>query len=71
MIKEVIGNLPPTHRAVVMLFYVENLSVEEIAEVLDLPAGTVKSRLYYARVQLREALIRRQRTVPEVTYEFT
>jgi RNA polymerase sigma-70 factor (ECF subfamily) len=71
MIKDVISNLPPTHRAVVILFYVENLSVEEIAEVLDLPDGTVKSRLYYARVQLREALIRRQRIVPEVTYEFT
>jgi RNA polymerase sigma-70 factor, ECF subfamily len=71
MVKEVIDNLPPTHRAVVMLFYVENLTVEEIAEVLDLPAGTVKSRLYYARVQLRDALIRRQRIVPEIKYEFT
>ena len=71
MVKEVIANLPTTHRAVVMLFYVENLSIEEIAEVLNLPTGTVKSRLYYARIQLREALIRRQRIVPEVTYEFT
>lgn len=71
MVKEGIDNLPPTHRAVVMLFYVENLTVEEIAEVLDLPAGTVKSRLYYARVQLRDALIRRQRIVPEIKYEFT
>ena len=71
MVKEVIDNLPPSHHTVVMLFYAENLSVEEIADVLDLPAGTVKSRLYYARAQLREALIRRQRTVPEITYEFT
>lgn len=71
MVKEVIDNLPPTHRAVVMLFYVENLSIEEIAEVLDLPVGTIKSRLYYARVQLRDALIRRQRIVPEIKYEFT
>lgn len=71
MVKEVIDNLPAPHRAVVMLFYVESLSIEEIAEVLDVPAGTVKSRLYYARVQLRDALMRRQRTVPEITYEFT
>ncbi len=71
MVKEVIDNLPPTHRAVVMLFYVENLSIEEIADVLDLPAGTIKSRLYYARVQLRDALISRQRIVPEIKYEFT
>ena len=71
MVKEVIDNLPPSHHTVVMLFYAENLSVEEIADVLDLPAGTIKSRLYYARAQLREALIRRQRTVPEITYEFT
>ena len=71
MVREAVADLPPIHRAVVVLFYVENLSVEEIANVMELPAGTVKSRLYYARKHLRDALIYRQRTVPEITYEFT
>lgn len=71
MVREVIADLPAFHRAVIVLFYVENLPVEQIAEVLELPTGTVKSRLYYARERLRDALIQRQRPVPEMEYEFT
>jgi RNA polymerase sigma-70 factor (ECF subfamily) len=48
--------LPPMHRAVVHLFYVEDLGVEEIASVLGIPAGTVKSRLHHAREALRDQL---------------
>jgi RNA polymerase sigma-70 factor (ECF subfamily) len=48
--------LPPTHRAVVHLFYREELSVEEIASVLGIPAGTVKSRLHHARLALKQQL---------------
>jgi RNA polymerase sigma-70 factor, ECF subfamily len=44
-----IRRLPPMHRAVVHLFYREDLSVEEIAVVLDVPAGIVKSRLHHGR----------------------
>jgi RNA polymerase sigma-70 factor, ECF subfamily len=71
MVREVVAALPPLHRAVVVLFYMENLPIEEIADVLELPVGTVKSRLHYARERLREMLLRRQRPVPEMTYEFT
>ncbi len=71
MVREVIAELPPLHRAVVVLFYLENLSVEEIAAVMDLSPGTVKSRLHYARKRLRDALLLRQRPVPEKAYEFT
>lgn len=71
MVREVVAQLPPPHRAVIVLFYMENLSLDEIADVLDLPVGTVKSRLYYARERLRDMLERRQRPVPEMTYEFT
>lgn len=70
-VREVIDGLPPMHRAVIVLFYMEGLTIEEIADVLDLPTGTVKSRLHYARARLREMLISRQRVVPEMKYEFT
>ncbi len=71
MVRNVISELPTSHKAVVVLFYLENLSLEEVAEALDLPVGTVKSRLYYARKRLRDALTQRQRPVYEMTYEFT
>ncbi|MBN1261127.1 MAG: RNA polymerase sigma factor [Anaerolineae bacterium] len=71
LVREVIAGLPATHRAVVVLFYLEDLSLEEIGRILNLPTGTVKSRLYYARERLRKTLTRRQRPVPEMGYEFT
>jgi len=51
-----IRELPPMHRAVVHLFYREEMRVEEIAKILDIPAGTVKSRLHHAREVLRRQL---------------
>ncbi|MFN2110244.1 MAG: RNA polymerase sigma factor [Anaerolineae bacterium] len=71
MVRDIVEELPMSHQAVVVLFYLENLSLEEVAEVVELPVGTVKSRLYYARKRLRDALAQRQRPVPEMTYEFT
>ena len=51
-----IRGLPPTHRAVVHLFYREDFKVEEIASVLGIPVGTVKSRLHHAREALKHEL---------------
>ena len=51
-----IRGLPPIHRAVVHLFYREELNVEEIASVLNIAPGTVKSRLHHARLALRQQL---------------
>jgi RNA polymerase sigma-70 factor (ECF subfamily) len=51
-----IRGLPPIHRAVVHLFYGEELSVDEIASALGVPAGTVKSRLHHARDTLKQHL---------------
>ncbi|HXA29182.1 MAG TPA: RNA polymerase sigma factor [Candidatus Angelobacter sp.] len=53
---EAIGSLPASHRAVVALFYLHGFSIEEIAALLDVPAGTVGSRLHTARRRLREML---------------
>jgi RNA polymerase sigma-70 factor (ECF subfamily) len=51
-----IQELSPKLRAVVALRYLQNLTYEEIADVLDLSVGTVKSRLHLAHEALREAL---------------
>lgn len=44
------------HREALTLFFLQDLAVEEIAEVLQIPAGTVKSRLYHARRALKAVL---------------
>jgi RNA polymerase sigma-70 factor (ECF subfamily) len=49
-------NLPPEHRQVIVLRELEQMTYEEIAQVLDIPQGTVESRLHRARTALREKL---------------
>jgi RNA polymerase sigma-70 factor, ECF subfamily len=53
-----IAELPEDRRIVVVLRDLEGLSYEEIAEVLELPLGTVRSRLHRARADLKEKLER-------------
>ncbi len=48
--------LDPDHRVVVLLRYWQDLTVDEIAERVGVPAGTVKSRLHYALRALRTSL---------------
>lgn len=48
--------LPPKIRIVVVLHYVEGYTTEEVATILKIPQGTVKSRLSAGRVRLRKAL---------------
>jgi RNA polymerase sigma-70 factor (ECF subfamily) len=48
--------LGPKHRVVVVLHYLNGLNLAEIAEVMDCPVGTVKSRLHYALRRLRTHL---------------
>ncbi|MEQ1929998.1 MAG: sigma-70 family RNA polymerase sigma factor [Parvularculaceae bacterium] len=48
--------LPAGQRAAIALFYLEDMSVAEIASALDVPAGTVKTRLMAAREKLKAAL---------------
>ena len=48
--------LPPEQRAAVALFHFEEMSVAEVAVALDVPMGTVKTRLMHARRKLRAAM---------------
>ena len=51
-----IGELRPEYRSVILLRHVEGHSYEEIAEILELPLGTVKTYLHRARAELRALL---------------
>jgi RNA polymerase sigma-70 factor (ECF subfamily) len=59
-----------SQRVVIVLHYLNDLSLKEIAEILDCPVGTVKSRLHYARDNLRHTLVGGA-GAPEVAYEYT
>jgi RNA polymerase sigma-70 factor, ECF subfamily len=55
-LQRAIAKLPFAQRMVVILYYLNDLSLQEIAEILEIPVGTVKSRLYYGRNALKQAL---------------
>jgi RNA polymerase sigma-70 factor (ECF subfamily) len=56
LIQAALDGLQPDHRAVVVMSHIDGLRYEEIAEVLDIPVGTVRSRLHRAREVLRDRL---------------
>jgi RNA polymerase sigma-70 factor (ECF subfamily) len=55
-IEVAIGRLRPEYRSCILLRHVEGRAYEEIAEMLDLPLGTVKTYIHRARNELRQAL---------------
>lgn len=72
LLRRAIDGLPDSHRVVIILYYLEGLSVNEVAYALGVPGGTVKSRLYYAREKLKQAIAEEQGGVlSEVVYDFT
>jgi RNA polymerase sigma factor (sigma-70 family) len=48
--------LPLAQREALTLFFLQDLSLEEIAELLGVPVGTVKSRIHYGKVAIRKLL---------------
>jgi RNA polymerase sigma-70 factor (ECF subfamily) len=55
-VQEALGRLSPQHREVLHLVFYEEMSVAEAAEVLAIPTGTVKSRMFNARKALAKEL---------------
>ncbi|MBA4537843.1 RNA polymerase sigma factor SigW [Bacillus aquiflavi] len=55
-IQREILRLPEIYRSVIVLKYIEELSLKEISEILDLPLGTVKTRIHRGREALRKQL---------------
>jgi RNA polymerase sigma factor (sigma-70 family) len=56
IVMDAIGTLPGPQRAALALFYIDELSVAEIAIATDVPPGTVKTRLMHARRKVRAIL---------------
>lgn len=53
---EGIGKLPEKFREIIILSHFQEMSYDQMAQVLEIPRGSVMSRLYYARLKLREIL---------------
>jgi len=57
-LRKAMKKLPEDHKAILSLHYLDGMRISDIAEVLSIPAGTVKSRLFHARSQLKNILER-------------
>jgi len=66
LIHRAIQSLPADQRAVLVLADVEGYSYEEIAEILRVPLGTVKSRLSRARMRVRDFLLAHRELLPGI-----
>ncbi|ENH98069.1 RNA polymerase sigma factor SigW [Gracilibacillus halophilus YIM-C55.5] len=56
LIQEEIMSLPPKYRSVIALRFMDELSLKEISEILQLPVGTIKTRIHRGREALRKKL---------------
>jgi RNA polymerase sigma-70 factor (ECF subfamily) len=65
-VQRAIAGLDFKHRSVIVLYYLQDFSLREIAYILDCPVGTVKSRLYYASRTLKQRLAPERRGAVEV-----
>ena len=70
-IQTAIAKLSLPQRVVVVMYYINDLSLHEISEILEIPEGTVKSRLHYGRNALKNHLERDGKSSREIQYEFT
>ena len=60
LLEATLETLPATEREVLTLFYLRDLTLAELAQVLNVPVGTIKSRLFRARRMLRDAMQERR-----------
>jgi len=75
LLRKALQALPVSQRTVLVLYYLNDLSVEEISEIMEIPNGTVKSRLHYGRMALRKYMhmagVTDGDTVPGLNWEGT
>jgi RNA polymerase sigma-70 factor, ECF subfamily len=56
VLRRCLARLSPAHREIIDLVYYHDQSVEDVAEILGIPASTVKTRMHYARARMAELL---------------
>ena len=56
LVRNLVNNLPEKLRIVILMFYMEDMSLSEISEALHIPVGTVKSRIHQAKSRLKERM---------------
>jgi RNA polymerase sigma-70 factor (ECF subfamily) len=64
-LRAAIARLPEKYRSVITLYHLQGRQYEEIAQVLEIPIGTVKTHLFRAKEQLRRMLNQAATGVPE------
>jgi RNA polymerase sigma-70 factor, ECF subfamily len=55
-VQKAVSRLPFPQRVVIVLYYLNDLSLQDISEILEVPVGTIKSRLHYGRQTLKKNL---------------
>ncbi len=68
-VQRAVSSLPLQQRVVVVLYYLNDLSLQEISDILDVPVGTVKSRLHYGRMALKLKLGLDNDILPDLNHE--
>lgn len=56
LVRKLVDNLPEKLRIVILMFYMEDMSLSEISKALHIPVGTVKSRIHQAKSRLKERM---------------
>lgn len=70
-VQRALNSITLEKRMVVVMYYLNDLSLQEISEVLEIPVGTAKSRLHYGREALRKRLKLHEELSSKVGYEPT
>jgi RNA polymerase sigma-70 factor (ECF subfamily) len=70
IVLDAVSSLNFNQQAAIILFYLNSLNLEEISNILGCPVGTVKSRLYYGRENIRRQLAETPPTATDMVYEF-
>lgn len=59
IIQKYINNIPVQYSVILTMFYINDLSHEEISDILKLPIGTVKNRIFRAKAKLKEIILKK------------